>query len=184
MGISSDAQLIWGIPIKAYDAETGEPTCWWKADGPEDTEGDWIDVPALYLAKDGISDPSDEVPPEIWHGYDKAAFDAWKAEHPDWQGRRDAHWEAKRDVQARFEIKPYGHYESTDEQGAILTPTGLEPYAADCWTPCKIPMFLDNVGESKAASKASDDILWLGFPPEFAFYAHPDAGWHMVVSVG
>lgn len=30
MGLGADAELIWGIPVLAYDEDTGEPTKFWN----------------------------------------------------------------------------------------------------------------------------------------------------------
>lgn len=40
MGLNADAELIWGVPVLAYDEETGEPTQWWDEPG-----GDWVSLP-------------------------------------------------------------------------------------------------------------------------------------------
>lgn len=43
MGLNSDAELIWGIPVLAYDEETGEPTEFWDVNKYGVDEGDWIE---------------------------------------------------------------------------------------------------------------------------------------------
>ncbi len=40
MGLGAGADLIWGIPILAYDEETGEPTPFW-----DEENDDWISLP-------------------------------------------------------------------------------------------------------------------------------------------
>lgn len=44
MGCSPSADLVWGIPVLAYDEDTGEATQWWD----EDRE-DWREFPDSEL---------------------------------------------------------------------------------------------------------------------------------------
>lgn len=44
MGLGADAELIWGIPVLAYDENTGEPTPFWD----EENE-DWREFPDTTL---------------------------------------------------------------------------------------------------------------------------------------
>lgn len=53
MGIYSHGELIYGIPIQAFDNETGEPTMWWDKDRYGEDEGDWIEFEDQYL-KDNL----------------------------------------------------------------------------------------------------------------------------------
>jgi hypothetical protein len=40
MGLYSNAEMVWGIPVLAYDEDTGEPTPFWSEE-----DEDWRELP-------------------------------------------------------------------------------------------------------------------------------------------
>ena len=174
MGSSPSAELIWGIPIQSHD-EDGEPTKFW-----DEKRDDWIDFGELRLAQDGHSDPWDEVPDEIRNGYDDQAYKNWKAEHPDWEPRRAAWYEMKRQAEALVGLKivTYGY----DGSRAILTSPRIKPIRGDAWSTKRVYPgdITDERDRDKVYSKAND---WArSFDLGVDFYA--DAGWWLVASYG
>lgn len=181
MGMSVDAELIFGIDVVKYDDDDDDydETPLFKALWDEEAE-DWRDFAEVLAVQDGAVDPWKSLPDEINHGT-SADFEAWKQANPEWVKIKDAWYEAKGSAEkyVRFELRHYGHYDDPDGPRVILTPKDVQTYRGSAWEPAVISAFDGLNVRDKSISKGNESLQAFDIPASFH-----DAQWLLVASYG
>jgi hypothetical protein len=171
MGFSPSAHLVFGVHVKAFNEDTGEPS----HELFKDEDQDW-NIGKYLASRSGLSDPYDDLPYEIMNGSNEV-YERWGKNHLGWVEKRD-NWSLisrQYEVDAPIELQVIGHYD--DPEPTVYFVLRKYEFSSGTWDPRSIDqedLDVDEIDILKARRFCDENEL-----PSFV-----DARWYLVASYG